>query len=75
MVVTPGNKLGSIERDSDMGHEMFINIWLEQILNSLFPLKGSMYRCQNTRMSKELYSPENGSAAGWGNMGWWGGKV
>ena len=42
MVATPGNKLGSVERDSDMGHEMFINIWLEQILNSLFPLKGSI---------------------------------
>ena len=42
MVATPGNKLGSVERDSDMGHEMFINIWLEQILNSLFPLKGNI---------------------------------
>ena len=42
MVATPGNKPGSVERDSDsdMGHEMFINIWLEQ--NSLFYLKGTI---------------------------------
>ena len=75
MMATPGNKVGSIERDSDMGHEMFINIWLEQILNSLFYLKGNIDVKIQECQAKVLYSPEKGSAAGWGNMGWWGGKV